>query len=76
MAETADRVWFEFVESEIFSKQVRGLAEISTEFSLIWLKTMSGARLLRERMAFAKPESPIRFRREERAGVTGTCIFI
>ena len=28
MAETGDRVWFEFVESEIFSKQVRGLAEV------------------------------------------------
>ncbi len=28
MAETGDRVWFEFVESEIFSRQVRGLAEV------------------------------------------------
>jgi|RhiMetdeSRZDD1v2_1073273.scaffolds.fasta_scaffold42091_1 hypothetical protein len=76
MAETRDRVWFEFVESEIFSKQVRGLAEVLNRIQSDWLKTLSGARLLRERMAFAKPESPIRVCREERAGVTGTCIFI
>lgn len=77
MAKVDESVWFEFVESKIFSKQVRELpAEILTNIQSDLVQNPERGDVSREHMAFGRREWLTQIRHEARAAVIATCISI
>ena len=75
MARTDDVVWFEFVESKVFSKQVGELsAEVLTKIQSHLVQNPERGDIVRGAHAFGKREWLTRVRHAERAVATVICI--
>ena len=73
----ADSVWFEFVESKVFSKQIRELSAavlINIQFDLV--QNPQRGDIVKGRMVFGRREWLTRARHEARAVATVICICI
>ena len=76
MLREVDWIWFEFIESKIFSRQVRELpAQILSNIQSDLIQNPERGDIVRVRMACGRPESAIPSRHEERAGAIDIFIF-